>query len=103
MNEYEILALAIEIAKRTKTNNVDKQQENKKHQEEEQEDGQKGKAWNHFVMSTNQNNISYVSHLTPTDANWVRIAVGVSIAIQIWIEIERRTLRMVNRAKYNWK
>lgn len=44
MNEYEILALAIEIAKRTKTNNVDKQQENKKHQEEEQEDGQKGKA-----------------------------------------------------------
>lgn len=48
MNEYEILALAIEIAKRTKTNNVDKQQENKKHQEEEEaeeeEDGQKGKA-----------------------------------------------------------
>lgn len=37
----------------------------------------------------------------PPDATLVRIAVGVLIAIQMWIENERRTVRLVNQAADN--
>lgn len=110
MNEYKILAPATEIAKRTKTNYVDKQQREEAEPEQETSwtrrrrrrrgtltKGQSMKSFCHEHKSK--------QHFlrVPPDATLVRIAVGVSIAIQMWIENERGTVRLVNQAADNWK